>query len=100
MDSKSVNFNTFPQPDVVTNTHNTETGFSKDGKPVNYNWWDARARDEKKLTTEETEVIYNCGGLRYLRTCGKERGFARIQGRSVSEKHYYDCVPNCVCGRN
>ncbi len=65
-----------------------------------YEWWDERARDETPLTADEEAVIYSCGGLRYLRTYGRQNGFDKAKVRSVSEKHYFDCAPNCVCGRN
>ena len=77
-----------------------ETGFSPEGKPINYEWWDQRARDETPLTEAEKNVIYKCGGLCYLRTIGEESGFDCAKLRTVSEKHYFDCVDNCVCGRH
>jgi hypothetical protein len=64
-----------------------------------YGWWDLRARDSHPLTEEEEKVIYGCGGLSYLRSYMKDRGPIAASIRSVSEKHYYDCVFDCVCGR-
>ncbi len=99
MDYTSIIFNLYSKP-VETNTLKTETGFSEDGKPIDYKWWDDRARNPKPLTPEEEKVIYSCGGLTYLRICGQERGFDTAKLRTVSEKHYIDCPDNCICGRH
>ncbi len=63
-------------------------------------WWHKRVVDPTPLTEYENKIIHGCGGLTYLYTYAKHKGFEAAQMRSVSEKHYYDCVRNCVCGRN
>lgn len=65
-----------------------------------YEWWDQRARDETPLTEAEEKVIWGCGGLSYIRTYGQECGFGAAKIRTISEKHYFDCQPNCICGRH
>ena len=80
--------------DCVCGRHPSPSDDKKD-----YNWWDARARDPTPLTTDEARVIWHCGGLSYLREYGENNGFDMVQGRSVSEKHFFDCEEGCVCGR-
>ncbi len=64
-----------------------------------YDWWDLRARESHPLTDDEKKVIYGCGGLTYLHQYMCKHGPSAV-ARSVSEKHYIDCIPGCICGRN
>ncbi len=63
-----------------------------------YTWWEQRARNPSPLTTEEESVINTCGGLSYLRMVLRERGPERAMFRTVSNKNFELCPPNCICG--
>ncbi len=63
-----------------------------------YAWWEGRARNPFPLTVEEETVINTCGGLSYLRMVLRERGATHAMFRTVSNKNYELCPPDCICG--